>query len=98
MKIVISARVEAELERHFSFGVEKFGQRVAERTFLRVRSYLFTSLAMYPYIGVYRAERDIHEAVIPRTPFVVFYRVDRAANTLTVVALFHHAQDRWHLE
>jgi len=94
MRIVLSERVEAELERHFTYGVKKFGRLVAERTFRRVRRFLFESLAVHPRTGIYRSERDIFEAVIPRTPFVAFYRIDTAADTLTVVAFFHHAQDR----
>jgi plasmid stabilization system protein ParE len=94
MKVVISRRVEGELNHHFAEGVAKFGQRVAERTFQRVRRFLFESLSTFPYIGVHRPKHNVYETVIPRTPFVVFYRIDAAADTLTVVALFHHAQDR----
>lgn len=72
----------------------KFGPRVAEKTFHKVRSFVFQSLSTYPHIGVHRRKHDVYEAVIPRTPFVVFYRIDATADTLTVVALFHHAQDR----
>jgi plasmid stabilization system protein ParE len=67
---------------------------VAERTFRRVRRFLLESLAAYPRVGVFRSGRDIYEAVIPHTPFVAFYRIDTAADVLTVVAFFHHAQDR----
>ena len=99
MRIILSRRVEAELEHHFTYGVEKFGRHVAERTFARIRRFLFTSLSAFPYTGVFHSEREIYEAAIPRTPFVVFYRIDAAADVLTVVALFHGAQDRyadWH--
>ena len=94
MRVVLSERVEQELKRHFSYGVDKFGKMVAERTFGRVRRFLFESLAAYPRIGVYRSRHDVFEAVVPRTPFVAFYRIDDASATLTVVAFFHHAQDR----
>jgi plasmid stabilization system protein ParE len=94
MRIVLSERVEAELERHFSYGVEKFGRPGAERTFRRVRRFLFETLAAYPRTGVYRARRNVYEVVIPRTPFIAFYRIDREVDAVTVVALFHHAQDR----
>ncbi len=94
MKVVLSERVEAELEHHFAFGVAKFGDAVAGRTFARVRRYLFVVLAQYPYIGAYHKDRHVHEAMIPRTPFVVFYRIDTTSDTLTVIALFHHAQNR----
>lgn len=94
MKIVLSERVETELARHLAIGIEKFGHLVAERTFRRVRRFLFETLAAYPRIGTYRSERHVHEVVIPRTPFIAFYRIDAAAETLTVVAIFHYAQDR----
>jgi hypothetical protein len=35
MRVVLSERVEAELEHHFAYGVEKFGRLIAERTFSR---------------------------------------------------------------
>jgi len=54
----------------------------------------FETLALYPRVGVYRSERDVYEAVNPRTPFVAFYRIDTMADMLIVVAFFHHAQDR----
>jgi plasmid stabilization system protein ParE len=67
---------------------------VADRTFKRVRRFLFEALAAHPRTGVYRSGRDVYEIVIPRTRFVAFYRIDIAADLLTVVAVFHHAQDR----
>jgi plasmid stabilization system protein ParE len=94
MRIALSERVDSELEYHFAFGVDKFGKLVAERTFMRVRRFLFQSLAVHPRMGIYRPERDIYEAVIPRTPFIAFYRIDTASDMLTIVAFFHYAQDR----
>jgi hypothetical protein len=67
-------------------------QWVEEQAFRRVRRFLSQSLAAYPLVGVYRSERDIYEIVIPYTPFVAFYRIDMAADTLTVVALFNHGR------
>ena len=94
MRAVLSERVEAELEHHFAYGVEQFGRVVAERTFNRVRRFLLESLAAFPRVGVYRSARDVYEVVIPRTPFIAFYRIDASADVLTVVAFFHYAQDR----
>jgi plasmid stabilization system protein ParE len=94
MKVLLSERAESEFERHFSFGVERFGPSVAERTFKRVRRFLFDILAAHPRIGAHRPHRDVYEIVIPRTPFIAFYRIDAEAEVLTVVALFHYAEDR----
>lgn len=94
MKVVLSARVEADIARQLEYGVNHFGQAVAERTFARVESFLFESLAAQPYAGKYIQERGVYEAWIVKTPFVIFYRVDAECETVIVLALFHHAQDR----
>jgi plasmid stabilization system protein ParE len=94
MRVVLSGRAEFEIEHHFAYGAEKFGKPVAERTFSHVRRFLLESLAAFPRLGVYHQERDLYEVVIPRTPFIAFYRVNEATDVLTIVALFHCAQDR----
>lgn len=94
MKVVLSARVETELVQHFEYGIERFGRPVAERTFARVRRFLFQSLADYPFLGLRCPRPDLYERVIPKTPFVCFYQVDVGRSTVTVVAIFHQAQDR----
>jgi plasmid stabilization system protein ParE len=94
MRVVLSGRAEFEPEHHFDYGVEKFGRFVAEQTFSRARRFLQESLAAFPRLGVYRAEWDLYEVVIPRTPFIAIYRLDESAEVLTVVAIFHYAQDR----
>jgi plasmid stabilization system protein ParE len=59
-----------------------------------VRRFFRESLAAFPRLGVYRADWDLYEVVIPRTPFIAIYRIDESAEVLTVVALFHYTQDR----
>jgi plasmid stabilization system protein ParE len=94
MKVVLSARVEEDIARQLQYSIEHFGQATAQRTFARVDSFLFRFLSAYPDAGTYIEELGIYEAWISRTPFVVFYRVQPDAGVLTVLALFHHAQDR----
>jgi plasmid stabilization system protein ParE len=93
MKVVLSARVEADIADQLQYGIDHFGQRVAERTFSRVDTFLFKFLPAYPYSGNYLDERRVYEVWIARTPFVIFYRVDGERDTITVLALFHHAQN-----
>jgi plasmid stabilization system protein ParE len=62
--------------------------------FARLDSFLFKFLADNPFAGRRIDEGEIYEAWIARTPFVVFYKVEPAVDTITVLALFHHAQDR----
>lgn len=94
MRVVLSARVEADIARQLQYGIDHFGRIVAERTFGRVDAFLLQFLPAHPHSGKYLDDRGIYETWIARTPFVVFYRVDIEADTITVLALFHHAQDR----
>ena len=56
--------------------------------------FLFQFLPASPYTGKYLEDRDIYEVWIAKTPFVIFYRVDAERDTIVVLALYHHAQDR----
>jgi plasmid stabilization system protein ParE len=94
MNVVLSARVEADIARQLQYGIDHFGRAVAERTFARGDSFLFSYLANRPDAGRYLADRDLFEAGITKTPFVIFYRVDADARTLTVVGFFYRSQDR----
>ena len=92
MKVVLSPRVEAELVGHFEFGVARFGP--TERTFAKVRRFIFESLPEHPHAAIYHPERDVFEHFIPNTPFIIFYRLNVEADEAIVLAIFHHSQDR----
>jgi hypothetical protein len=62
------------------------------------RRFIFETLPAHPRMAIYHAEQDVFEHFIPNTPFVVFYRLNPDADELTVLAIFHHAQDRNSLE
>ena len=94
MKIVLSARVEADMAGQLQYGLDRFGRIVAERTFARVDTFLFRFLPAYPYAGKHLDDRGIYETWIAKTPFIIFYRVNTETDSITVLALFHHAQDR----
>ena len=94
MRIILSRRVEAELEHQFEYGVERFGRPVAERTFGRVRHMIFHVIPAQPQAATYHEDRDLFERVIPRTPFVVFYRFDARAEEVTVLSLPRQSEDR----
>jgi len=67
---------------------------VAERTFNRIRTFLFVTHSENPMAGRYRADRNIFKHTIARTPFVVFYRVDNDADEIIIIAIFYGSQDR----
>ena len=93
-EVVLSARVATEIATQLEYGLKHFGPDVAERTFARLDAFLFQFLPDYPYAGKYLEEHGIYETWIGKTPFVIFYRVDAQVDIITVLALFHHAQDR----
>jgi plasmid stabilization system protein ParE len=94
MKVVYTPRAEADLAHHFNFGTERFGRTVAERTLGRLKSYLDPFRVTYPHTATYLPQVDAFEAWVPKTPFVVFFRVERDGDVLRVLAIFHAAQDR----
>lgn len=94
MKVVLSARVEADIVAHLEYGIERHGRRTAQRTFARVDAFLHSFLPSYPRTGKHIAAAGIYESWIARTPFIVMYRIEPDETTITVLALFHHAQDR----
>jgi plasmid stabilization system protein ParE len=94
MRITLSRRVEAELEDKFEYGAERFGYEDAERTFRRVRHMIFQTIPAQPDAATYHKDRDVFERVIPRTPFVVFYRYNARAEAITVLALFGQSENR----
>jgi plasmid stabilization system protein ParE len=59
MKVVLSARVEADIASQLHFGVEQFGRSAAERTFTRVDTFFFQFLPAYPYAGKHLDDRGI---------------------------------------
>ncbi len=93
MRIKLSRRAAAELEYHFEAGVGRFGTLIAERTFARVRHLIFDLIPANPELGTYRANRDLFECVVARTPFVIFYR-RTGQDEITVVAIFNQSQAR----
>ena len=91
MSVVYTDRFKNQIAEAFDYGVQRFGMVTAERTYQRVISHIETTLHSHPRTGRWRDDIACFHAWIPRTPFVVFYRV--AASNLEVLALFHHAQD-----
>ena len=68
MKVVLSARVEADIAQQLQYGTDHFGTAVAERTFARLDTFLFKFLADYPFAGRRIDEGEVYEAWIVRTP------------------------------
>lgn len=94
MRVVFAQRAILQIESQFSHGLETFGPATATKTIRRLRIFIDDMLAQFPRSGTWSAKHELYEAWVPQTPFVVLYRFDAPADTLTVLAVFHHAEDR----
>ena len=94
MKVVVTPRAEADIEHQHTWGVRRYGKHTADRTYRRVAQFIEGTIAHRPRTGSCIKPPDIYESWIPRTPSIVYYRVEDATDTVWVLALLHHAQDR----
>jgi plasmid stabilization system protein ParE len=94
VRVVYTELAERQLANALAYGIERHGERTAERTYRRLVDYVENTLATFPRVGRYQQEIDAFEAWAPRTPFVVVYRLDQVRDALVVLAIFHSAQDR----
>jgi plasmid stabilization system protein ParE len=94
MIVVVTPEVQAQIDHYFHYGVEWFGVQTAQRTLERIERFLATLIADHPKPGTYLPKRGIYETWIPKTPFVILYRVIEANQTLRVVGFFYGSQSR----
>lgn len=94
MKVVYTDTARRHIASQIGYLVDQGAVAPARRLRTRVASFVRNFLARHPRAARHIHEHDIYETWIPRTPFIVMYRIDIAADTVTVLALFHTAQDR----
>lgn len=94
MKVVYTTTSRRHIANQIGYLLEQGAARPAKRLRTRITSFIRDFLARHPRTGRPIPEHDCFESYIPRTPYVVMYRIDAASDTLTVLALFHTAQDR----
>ena len=94
MKVVITPRAQVQYDNQLRYGIARHGERTALRTFARVNESLSNTIALFPHFGGAIAERGLYARQIPRTPFVVVYRIDERNDVVDVIGFYHHAQDR----
>ena len=94
MKVVITPRAQVQYDHQLRYGIARHGERTALSTFAQVNAYLSGTIALFPRFGGNDNESGPHTRAIPRTPFVVVYRIDDQAEVVEVIGFYHHAQDR----
>jgi plasmid stabilization system protein ParE len=94
MKLIITPRSQAQIDHQIEYGTARYGRPTNERTFARVERFLIESLAVFPRTGTFLPDVGLYQTMIPRTPFVIIYRVEDQHDIVRILSFFHSAQDR----
>jgi plasmid stabilization system protein ParE len=95
MRLIITPRAQAQIDNQIQFGVARHGKKqTSERTFARVEPFFAESLIAFPRTGTFLPSVGLYETIIPRTPFVIIYRIEEQQDLVRLLGFFHYAQDR----
>ena len=94
MRVVFGEAARADLDERVAVSIQEFEIATTAVTFERLNAHIEFVIANHPRTGRYNRNGDYWEAWVPRAPFIVIYRFNESVAQLTVVAIFHHAQDR----
>jgi toxin ParE1/3/4 len=92
MKVVFDPRAVEDLEHIHDF-IASDSPLNADAVVDRILSSI-EKLAEFPSMARAGQVEGTREWVVPRLPYVIVYRVDDALDSVTVIAIFHGAQDR----
>lgn len=93
MEVLLTPTAQAQLDHQLTVSVRLFGKAVAAKTLGRIERSL-RLLSEFPASGRWREERNLYETAIPRTPFVLVYRIEERAGIVRILGVFHAGQDR----
>ena len=94
MRLIITPRAQAQIDHQIEYGITRYGRQTSERTFARVERFLTESLAVFPRAGTLLPDVGLFQTIVPRTPFVVIYRIEDQHDIVRVLGFFHYAQDQ----
>lgn len=92
MKVVVDPRAFEDLERIHAF-IAAARPVIADAVVDRILSSI-EKLGEFPAMARTGQVEGTREWVIPRLPYIAVYKVDVESDVLTVIAVFHGAQDR----
>ena len=93
MNVVIRESAFADLERIYAW-IARDSPRNALSVIQRIDTAIEEKLAFFPFMGRPGRVPGTREWVVHGLPYLIIYRVDEERDELTVVAIFHGAQDR----
>ena len=93
MKVVYTQTARRHIDAQLTYLIDKGAAAPARRLRQRITSFVTDFLARHPRACRYIDERDIFETWIPRTPYVILYRVDEHSKTVTVLLVTEGHRD-----
>ena len=97
MKIIYAPTAVRQIESQIAYLMDHHAAGAADRASRRITSFVADFLVRYPKSGRFIPEMKIYEMWIPRTKYVLLYRIEDN-DLLRILALFHAAQDRSEFE
>jgi addiction module RelE/StbE family toxin len=93
MKIVIRETAYHDVERIYAW-IARDSPRNAQSVIRRIDAAIEDKLAFFPFMGRPGRAAGTREWVVRGLPYIIVYRVDEGRDELTVLSVFHGAQDR----
>jgi plasmid stabilization system protein ParE len=93
MKVVYTQTATRQIESQVAYLVSQHAEAAAHRARARIISFIADYLRKHPGAGNHIPEKGIYETWIPRTKYVLIYRIEHD-DVLRILALYHTSQDR----
>ena len=93
MRVVYTPTAARQIENQIAYLISQHAEAAAARMRERITSFASDVLAKHPKAGRHIREKDIYETWIPRTKYVIVYRLE-PGDVLRILALYHTSQDR----
>jgi toxin ParE1/3/4 len=92
MKVRYRRRAQLDIENIYQY-IKGRNPRAATEVVRRIR-YAADRLGLLPYMGHLGRAAGTYEWVVVGLPYIIVYEIDEAAGEISVIAVFHGAQDR----
>ena len=92
MRLVLHVEAQKDLDELIDYIASRGGRLIAEQQLTRAHTALKT-IERFPRASRYDARLDFFEAWLPRTRFIVFYRILEDRDLVVVLAVIDHARN-----
>lgn len=93
MKVILRESAGADLQRICAW-IAKDSPKNARSVATRILDTIDNTIAHFPYLGRVGKASGTREWVMRGLPYIIVYRVDDEREAVTVLAIFHGAQNR----